>query len=178
LTNKYIKVFGKLLLYFAIVFGLAVSLRSGLWYGIKAGLEGGILFSGTVYIIYAITNYVSGNRLPPDALDVIQHRDVQVNGTAADLFQKRADVLTRINFIKKASIRKDGLRISAKTKATWASFGENIEVKFETIEPDMVDLHISSYPSLRTTIFNFGKSYKNIEKISRAINDASKATQT
>ena len=113
LTNKYIMVFGKLGVYAGFLSGLLFTLRYGLFAGIKMGLMAGILLSFTVFVIYLVINSFPGNKLPPDALDIMQVRYIKVKGTLANAFESCARVLDSIDFIKKKSIRKDENRITA-----------------------------------------------------------------
>ena len=59
--------------------------------------------------------------------------------------------------------------ITAKTKMTWKSFGEIIDIRIIGLNENKTRIEVQSRPLLRTTMVDYGKNLENIEKILTSI---------
>lgn len=170
--KTYIRVFSKLGFFIGALSGLLMSFRIGLLNGVLFGIMCGISSSVAVAIIYLSKNYFSSNKLPPDALNVYQSSNVDVKGEAEQVFRTCMEILRGCKFIGKIKTQQHDekeLLISARTKWSWESFGENIELQFQPLQSEVTRIHITSRPLMKTTVFDFGRNFKNLQKIRKAI---------
>lgn len=57
-------------------------------------------------------------------------------------------------------------------KITWWSWGENITVHFTELAPGSTRVEVMSKPSMPTTLVDWGKNRRNVDKILAAIGGA------
>lgn len=170
-VKKYIGVFLKVGAFSAILYGLLMSLKIGLWSGVMAGIMFGVSLCAIMAIIFLPIDYLLTKKLPPEALTVHQDRGIQVNGNFDFVFLKCIDILKGFKFIKKVTPLKEKNAISARTKLSLLSFGEDIKLQFEILDQDISKIHIGSRPTYKYTLLDYGKNYKNVELINKAITD-------
>ena len=141
--------------------------------GILNGATSAIVISAIWLAIMAIfiipLDYSSTSKLPSEALNVNQERYILVQGKIEEVFFSSYDILKSFSSCKKIKQSKEKLTITAKTKMTSSSCGENIALKFEQLSNDSVRIHIKSYPVSRFTLLDFGKNFANIEYLSKEI---------
>jgi hypothetical protein len=116
-------------------------------------------------------DYNLTKKLPPEALNVQQERYIEVKVNIEEVFLKVQDILKGFKSLKKMTILKEMLTVSARTKTTYLSFGEKITLKFEMLSDDFVGIHIESCPALRFTLLDYGKNFTNIEYLSKEIRE-------
>ena len=61
--------------------------------------------------------------------------------------------------------------IKAKTRMNFHSFGTNIIFNLKPINENLTEIEITTRPRVRTTIVDYGESYKTIEKIVETLKD-------
>ncbi len=169
--KKYIAVFLKVGTFSAILFGLLMSLKIGLWSGVIAGIMFGVSICAIIAIIFLPIDYFLTKKLPHEALNVRQDREIQVKGNFDYVFQKCIDILKSFKIIKIVTPIKEKNSISARTKLSLFSFGEDIKLQFEILDQDISKIHIGSRPTYKYTLLDYGKNYKNVELINKAIAD-------
>lgn len=168
-VKKYIRVFTILCVLSAILFGLLMSLKVGLLSGMIIGIVGGILWTIIMAIIFIPIDYLLTRDLSTEALNVRQDREIQVKGDFDYVFQKCVDILKGFKTIKIVTPLKEKNAISARTKMSLASFGEDIKLQFDVLAQDVKKIHLSSSPTYRFTLLDYGKNFKNVDMICKMI---------
>ena len=93
--------------------------------------------------------------------------DKNIEETKAFIETKLSSTLNASNFLYDD---KSGF-FKTKTGVTFKSWGENIRIKLNKIDELKTELTVFSYPVLKTTLFDFGKSNINIQIIKLAFNN-------
>ncbi len=164
-AKKYVRVFIKLGMFSAVLFGSLMSLKLGILSGILAGIMFGTCFSVIMAMIFIPIDYLSTRKYPQEALSLRQNRELQIRGDFEPIFEKSLDILKDLKFIKTLTPEKEKMSISARTRLSLASFGEDIRLEFKVLEKGVVKIHISSQSYGRYTLLDFGKNYRNVERI-------------
>lgn len=168
-TKRYINAFSIVGGASGTVFGLAMALRYGVWNGLVAGFIAALSMGILGALILTPFDLYFTRGIPVEFLSVHQRRGLQVNGEPNDVFDQCVATLNELSFVRSFIPSKSEWCISAKTKASWASFGESLTLRFEAASPDVVKIQITSEPVFRFTLLDYGKNFRNAEAISRAI---------
>src|SRR5208337_4997718 len=171
-AKRYIKTFTTIGLIFALLIVLPVILKYGIWPGVKASIIITIISILISAVVIIPIDYIMTRNLPPEALRLVQHRELQINGAFNQIFNQCQDILERSEFIKMLIPSKDKMNISVNTKRSLISNGENITLQFHILSQDMIKIDISSRPAVRLTKLDFGKNFRNVERVSKMISDA------
>ncbi|MBI5874382.1 MAG: hypothetical protein HZB81_00775 [Deltaproteobacteria bacterium] len=167
-SNKYIRTIIPNIYGIALAF-LLMSLKYGLWGGIISAIVLGVMYMLFAALIFIPFDYIYTRNLPPEAINLNQEREIQTQGNLEHVFNTCVDVLKNIGVIKKVMPDKDKMIISAKTKGSMASFGEKIKLQFILLAGNIIKIHIESKPSDNWALLDYGKNFKNVEMISKAI---------
>lgn len=161
--------FAKLFIFSALLVWLPMSLKLGILNGAIAAIITSISWTIVMAIIFIPIDYFSNRNLPPEALSVSQKRDIQVSGNIEQVFQKALDILKGFKSVRTTTPFKEKLTISARTKITCLTFGEEITLQFDVLSQNSVKIHIKSHPAVRYTLLDYGRNFKNIEYLSNRI---------
>ncbi len=164
-SKKYLRVLVKFGLYSAVLGGLLMSLKMGVFYGTLAGVIFGICFSIIMSLIFIPVDFLATRGYPPEALNIRQTRTLQIKGDFNTIFEECSARLRGLKFIRKLTPHREEMSISARTKLSLASFGENIQLEFQILEKDTIRIRISSQSLSRYTELDFGRNYRNVERI-------------
>lgn len=147
---------------------LGMSVKFGISKGIFAGLIFGTSF-GVLAALLILLDFFLTRDIPTDAVGVQQTRDLQVRADIDQVFQAAVGILREQKTIKSLTPFREELVIKARTKASWASLGESVVLRFENASPGAVKIQITSRPVYRFTLIDYGKNFHNAEAISQAI---------
>lgn len=156
-----------------IPFGLFIGIWYSHLYGNKTGMNGGILagifFGLLTYIILGllhnqavkkISDRASGNHLK---IHHIRNVDVQLP------YDKVYDLCIKsLGLIKKCTPQNENPlegRIVAKTGINWKTWGDTITFDVKRISNNQTRVKVSSRPTAKTTIVDYGKNLDNVKKI-------------
>ncbi len=163
--NKYIGVFLKTGAAFGLIMGVFFAFQNkNISVGSIGGIISGILFGFTISVI----TYYSDKKLKTKGIinkssDVYQYRKITVKKPISELLKTYKEA---ISSLKKCKIVKDeNGDITARTGFSWKSFGEIINISAEQTNDKETVIEISSKPSLRTTMADYGKNLENIEAL-------------
>lgn len=168
-VKRYIKIFSKIGIGTSLLFCLLMSLKIGLSQGILAGIIYGIGITILAAAVLIPIDFLLTKNLPSEAYNVRQNREFQVNGDFDTVFQNCVALLDGIDFIKNVTPIKDKKIISALTKTTLISFGEAITLQFIIESKNITKIYLSSSPTFKFTLLDYGKNYKNVDYINKAI---------
>jgi len=159
---------------FSVIFLLQHGFPDGLWIGVTAGLGagllGGLLFGGFMALALGWSHARSVKRLPygvpEEAVGVVEHvRSIELPVAYAQTLALCRDA---IGIIKKAKILEEdhalGI-IEAKVGMTWESFGESVMFRMHRVDDLRTHIEISSRPTKRGTLVDYGKNLDNVEKL-------------
>lgn len=147
------------------LFSLWLGLNIGIANGFNYGLQGGFVFGASVTVISTLYDYILrkrvfkkyGNR----SFEVIQQREIILEGDIKDLMQKSISALETIG-VKKILPDYRVNKIDAVHGITWKTYGEKIEITFNS-NGDKTKIYISSRPRIRITPFDGGRNIENVE---------------
>lgn len=187
--NRYRKLYLKLFLGtgipFGIIFGIIYSIIYSLEYddffigiGILAGLFGGIFYGVFMSLILGSRHIRSVKRLQyrnsEDAMGVHHVRNVELQLP----YDKAFDLcIESIRLIKKSKIQKKDIsqgKITAKAGMTWKTWGDLISFDIRKIDNEKTQVIVSSRPTLRATLVDYGKNLENVERIISFLKEQSK----
>ena len=150
---------------YAFQFGFVSSLVS-----VSIGV---IIYGGLMSLVLGFLHRWSVKRIASDkseaAMGVRQVRNLQLWLPCNRAFTL---CMRSLNSIKKCKIQREDRylgKIVAKTGMTWKTFGDVISFEVFSIDDDRTHIKISSRPSVRTTLVDYGKNLENVETIVRII---------
>ncbi len=167
--KKYIRGFILIGAVFGLLSSLPLILKYGLWTGIIGTLIGTVLWTAIMAVIFIPIDFLLTRKLPPEALSVQQEKTVRIKGEFTHVFEKSIEILKGFKPIKEIEPLIEKQTISARTKASIASFGEDITLQFKPLNQETTEIYISSCPVVRYTLLDFGKNFKNVELISKEL---------
>ena len=170
--KKYTRGFILVGTFFGLLISLPLILKYGLWTGLIGTLMGTLLWTAIMAVIFMPIDYFLTRKLPPEALNVRQERIIHIKGKYDKVFEKSIEILRALKSIKTIDPLKSSQSISARTKASIVSFGEGINLEFKPLSQETTEIHISSCPVAQHTILDFGKNFKNVEFISKEIQNS------
>jgi len=167
--NIYLKLF----LATGIPFGILVGILSGPVYGLSAG----IFFGGFMSLILGFLHSWSVKRMPSgkseEAKGVYHVRNIDLQLP----YDKAFDLcIESLDLIKRCKIRKEDRsqsKIDARAGITWKTWGDTISFDVRKIDNDRTQVEVSSRPSVRTTLVDYGKNLENVERISSFLKEQS-----
>lgn|SRR5208283_1482460 len=168
-ARRYVRTFTIFGLIVGLLIILPAMLKYGFWPGVKASIMITVIGTFIAAIMIIPIDYIMTRKLPSEALHLAQHRELQIKGALNQIFNQCQDILEKIEFIKKVTPSKDKMNISALTKRSLISNGENITLQFHILSQDMTTIDINSRPVVRFTQLDFGKNFRNVESISKMI---------
>ena len=172
-VQRYIKVFGKASLLAGALFGLAMGVRVGLWNGLLAGVLFALVWGLLMAIVLIPADLILTRRIPADALDVNQSREFEVQKPQDFVFRSLEQIFSQMRSLKVVTPFPDKGLIRGRTKASWASFGEDIAVEVKALDENRTRVIISSRPATRRTSLDYGTNFRNVEFIEKSIRASS-----
>jgi hypothetical protein len=175
--NTTIKIFLISAVPFAFFMGAYYSFRYDVRNGIIAGLTGGVAVGLTLAVIVVFLHRrcvqkISG-RYPDEKMEVNTTRDIELKipfDQAFDLCIESLDCINRCNIMEKD--RHQG-KIAAKTGINWKTWGDTISFRLSRLNDDTTRVIVSSRPTARTTLVDFGKNLENVRIIISWLKDSS-----
>lgn len=150
-----------------LLFGLWLGLYAGIENGINYGLRGGFIFGAIVTAISALYDYIFRmcvfKKYGKRSFEVIQERDLILEGDVKDLMQESVSALKTIG-AKKILPNYSTNKINAVRGTTWKTYGEKIGINLIS-NGDKTKIYISSRPRLKTAIFDGGRNIENVEML-------------
>ncbi|MBI4001156.1 MAG: hypothetical protein HY348_05165 [Nitrospira defluvii] len=149
--------------------GVMVAIRHGFHVGVTAGaisaLGWGVLMAITIICLQLfLTRNLTAEQSQPD-----QSCEFEVSGSVPAAMGLLVKSLSELRFVCNIVVNeKDGI-ISARTRRSFVSFGEEIAIKVTGVGKDHVRVTISSVPAMKFTVIDYGKNYRNIESIRRML---------
>jgi hypothetical protein len=151
-------------------------------FGLQAGLVIGIVSSFFLVAICALmdltTHLFLAKGLYKEIWDLEQTRSILAEGSIKEVMQATRQALLTVPNVKNVSDDVDNLITRASTGPSWRSPGEEMEVEINPMKDNVWKLTCSSRPRSKSTVFDYGKNYENVEAWQRKLNTLVKSTPT
>lgn len=161
-----------------LVMGIQFGAVTGLFHGIRTtpadGLRYGLLagaFFGFFMAFFLGHLHVSGARRrgQPDPNRVRHEVTVCVALAPPDAFERGLAAVRALPNAPRVKETSAPNLIRVGTGMTWESFGERVELRFAPRTDGTTDVVISSRPSFRLTIADYGRNWHNVQTIRAAL---------
>jgi len=167
--NRNLKIFLANGLAFGIFMGILFSCLYGLNTGLPAGLMSGLVFGFIMYVILGFLHSRAVSRISgvssPESMSSFQIRNIKLRVP----FDKAFDLcVASIGLIRNCRVREqDRSRgsIVARSSVNWKTWGDTISFEIAGSGSEETDVRVSSRPTARSTIVDYGKNLENVEKI-------------
>jgi hypothetical protein len=152
---------------------ISLALRMALIKGSFLGVVFGVIISCLLTPLhYCAFKMAVDRNFQPNTYEAKQKYCLETNTDANTLFSSANQAFIVLNdFVLKFS-DKERMLIEGETKKTWKSFKENIRLEVEEVSTNKSRIIITSFPTGRFTVFDYGKNYENIKKLQGYIKDS------
>lgn len=165
--NKYLIIFLKSGLLFGLSMGVVYSIQNkDIIAGTIGGIAAGILFG----LVISLFSYITDKKLKKEGLvnngaDVYQVREYIISKPSLETLDVFKEALSI--FKKYKTVKEEKNSITIKTGFSWKSFGEIIVLSYKPINDTETQINISSRPSIKLTLVDYGINFQNVEKIEK-----------
>jgi hypothetical protein len=164
-------------LFFAVsVFILSLILTTPLWaikFGFLRGFYVGIWFAVVFTVIFGIIiiciDYVATRDISDRDLALRQSDEINIFGQPELIFQKSVETLSSLKIIRSIRPYPEKMTIEASTKVSIFSFGEKVTLRTIPAKDGRTIIHIDSEPLIKSTRIDYGKNFRNIKSITKAL---------
>lgn len=167
--NRNIKIF----LAGGIPFGIFTAVLFSYLYGIKVGLPGGLI-SGLIFgfVMYIILGFLHSRAVEKIAGDTSEESmaTCQIHNIELPLsFESTfALCIQSLSLISRCRVQEEDRsqgKIIARSSVNWKTWGETISFGITGISNDKTAVKVSSRPTAKSTIVDYGKNLENVKKI-------------
>ncbi|KAA3641963.1 MAG: hypothetical protein DWQ07_25540 [Chloroflexi bacterium] len=161
------RLFFRLFLVLSIFFGLYTGF---VFSSFMEGIVRGIFFGAiSALILTVLNNRLAGNSSNGSS-GVHQTRNVKLQLSYDKVFDICVESIKVIKNCKLEFESRSQGEIVAKAGMNWKTLGDVIEYKLNRTDNDLISIELSSRPSLRTTMVDYGKNRENVDKIVEYLN--------
>jgi len=142
------------------------------WMDVRYFLGLGVTYGAPMALLLGFPHYFAVQRIAkgkPFDLSPIQHRVSVLSSPPTDVFEHSMQFLQKIEarIIESNPLEN---RITARTKTSWWNpWGNDTKIDVIPINSNETRIEITSRPSLKTALVDFGSSYKNVEEFIAAM---------
>lgn len=147
--------------------GVMVALRHGLRNGLTAAAFTALGWGGLMAITMGFLQLILTRKLTSEQSHPEQSCEFEVSGSVSAVMELLVKSLSELRFVHNISVNETDGVISARTRGSFVSFGEQISIKVTGVGKDQVSIKLSSAPAIRFTVLDYGKNHRNIEAIRR-----------
>lgn len=167
--NRVLKIFLAAGMPFGILTGVLCSLRydplTGLISGLAAGTVSGIAISFILGSLHIRAVKKIAPELNEEAYSIHHVRNIRLQMPYDNAFNLCVRSLIRIKNSRVSEADRSHGRITAKTSINWKTWGDTITFEITGTADEYIDVKVSSRPTGRTTLVDYGKNLDNVEKI-------------
>ena len=153
---------------FGIVIGIVNSYRYGPYAGLISGMAAGLFFGFVMYIILGLHRKSVrkiGDGKFRDETAIHHFRNINLNLPFDRAFDLCIESLSLINSCTIRNADRMNGKIIAKAGLNWRTWSDTITFTIRSRGDGRTDVELSSRPTARTTIIDFGKNLENVETI-------------
>ncbi|MEW6715022.1 MAG: hypothetical protein AB1306_08040 [Nitrospirota bacterium] len=167
--NRNLKIF----LAGGIPFGLFTAVLFSYLYGMKLGLSSGLV-SGLIFgfIVFIILGFLHSRAVEKIAGDISEESmgTCQVRNMELPLpYDKTFDLcIQSLSLISRCRVKKEDRsqgKIMARSSVNWKTWGDTISFGITGISDEKTAVKVSSKPTARSTIVDYGKNLENVKTI-------------
>jgi hypothetical protein len=167
--NRNLKIF----LAGGIPFGIFTAVLFSSLYGINVGLPGGLM-SGVIFgfVMFIILGFLHSRAVEKIAGDISEGSmaTCQVRNTELRLpYDKTFDLCIKsLSLISRCRVHEEGRsqgRIMARSSINWKTWGDTISFEITRISDEKTAVKVSSRPTAKSTIVDYGKNLENVQTI-------------
>lgn len=145
--------------------GIVTAIQRGLAQGAKVAAVAFLLVGVSMGIILIPFQLFWTRKLTSPERQPRQFRDFTVAGTLSPILDLLYKALSELGFIRSIEMNLESNSITARTRMSWASYGEVITIEARTLEEGKVLVRISSRPAVKFTVADYGKNARNLQAI-------------
>lgn len=163
----------KIFLAGGIPFGIFTAILFSYRYGIKIGLSGGII-SGLIFgfLMFIILGFLHSRAVEKIAGNISEESmgTYQVQKTELQLPYDKTFALCieSLNLISRCRVQEEDRshgKIVARSSVNWKTWGDTISFEITGISDEKTAVKVSSRPTARSTIVDYGKNLENVKTI-------------
>jgi|GEM_PF-2375675 len=147
--------------------GASVANSANFLWPIATSVGGGLLFGGFMAAILGSLQYFQIRKISSDAeLDLApsQKRIIELPSGLPHAYQLCLRALDNLS-AEAVEVNDQRNYLTARTSASWKSYGEEIRIALEPINPSLTRITITSKPKMVVTLIDYGKGYENVHYI-------------
>jgi hypothetical protein len=145
--------------------GIVTAIQRGLAQGAKVAVVAFLLVGVVMAMIIIPIQLFATRKLTSQESQPRQVREFTMAGTVVSVLDLLCKALSELTFIRSIDMNIESKSITAKTRMSWASYGEVIAIEARTVEEGKVLVRVSSSPAVKLTVTNYGKSARNLEAV-------------
>jgi hypothetical protein len=154
---------------FGILTGAFYSFRYDLQTGLISGLAAGIVSGLAMSFILGLLHIRAVKKIAPElneeAYRIHHVRNVRLQMPYDNAFNLCIKSITPVKNCRIREIDRSKGSITAKTPVNWKTWGDTIIFEIAETDNGYTDVKVSSRPTARTTLVDYGKNLDNVEKI-------------
>ncbi|MBI5739194.1 MAG: hypothetical protein HZA16_00605 [Nitrospirae bacterium] len=167
--NRNLKIF----LASGVPFGIFAAILFSSFYGTDAGLPGGLI-SGLVFgfLMFIILGFLHSRAVKRiageksgEAMGTCHVRDIKLPLPYDRTFDLCIDSLKLIRRCRVQEEDRSQGRITARSSINWKTWGDTISFDITGINSENTAVKVTSRPTVRTTIVDYGKNLENVKRI-------------
>ncbi|MEO6544224.1 MAG: hypothetical protein ABIP05_09275 [Nitrospiraceae bacterium] len=145
--------------------GIVTAIQRDLAQGVKVGAVAFLLVGVLMAVIIIPIQLFSTRKLTSQECQPRQSRELIVAGNLSSVLDLLFKVLSELTFIRNIEKNLERKSILAKTRMSWASYGEVITIEASAVEEGKVLVKISSSPAVKFTVADYGKNARNLQAV-------------
>jgi len=154
---------------FGSLTGIYCSSQYSIGTGLACGTISGIILSILLFIILGPLHVYMVKKVAPElteeAYGTCHVRNITINRPFEQAFSLCIESLSSVKNSKITARKPSQGKIIAKTPINWKTWGDTIIFELKQTDDATTELILSSRPTARTTIVDYGKNIDNIQKI-------------
>jgi len=172
--NRVMKIFLAAGLPFGTIMGALCSFRYGPQTGLICGLVSGLVSGLVLSLILGVLHIHAVKKVAPElnaeAYGISHVRNIRLHMPYDKAFDLCVRSLVRIKNCRSREQDRSQGRIIANTSVNWKTWGDTITFVLGKIDNENTEVKITSRPTARTTLVDYGKNLENIEMITGYLN--------
>lgn len=152
-------------LFTGVGIGIVTAIQRDLAQGVKVAALATLLVGVLMAVIIIPIQLFATRKLTSQECQPRQSREFTVAGTLLSVLDLLYKALSELTFIRSIEMNIESKSIIAKTRMSWASYGEVIAIEARAVEEGKVLVKISSGPAAKFTVADYGKNARNLQAV-------------
>lgn len=152
-------------IFMCIYYSLRYNIRTGIMAGLTGGTAVGIVLAVIVGFLHRRCVQKIAGRGSDDSMGVHAVRNIDLAFPLDRTFDLCIESLGHVNRSRITQEDRAQGRIEARTGINWKTWGDTISFSLDRLDEERTHVMISSRPTARTTLVDFGKNLGNVQTI-------------